>query len=362
LAGVDTLMDHSEQLILQEINKIPEGEYEAVDYIDDDGVGNGPFEVRVKVIVGKDKVTCDFTGTHSQVPGPVNSARTGLYSAARAVLLALTDPSIPANDGCFRPLEIVCPDRTIFTCERPASVSTYWETMMYAADLIWRAMAPVIPKKLPAGHFLSVCGVVLSGIHPDTGELFILVEPQAGGWGAGADKDGESGLVCVGDGETFIIPIEVCETRYGVLVDQYGFDITEGGEGEFRGGRGLIRDYRITGEEAWFTGTFGRYKYLPWGMEGGNQGSNNYTKMIFAGGKKPEVFGKTAQYHMKKGDVASLHTATGGGYGNPTKRPVDNIIDDLKNGYINTKIAKEKYGVEVDKKTFKVLKASPDRK
>jgi len=204
LAGVDTLMDHSEQLLVQEIEKIPPGVYEAVDYIDDDGIGNGPFEVRVKVTVEKDSVTCDFTGSHPQVPGPVNSARTGLHSAARAVLIALTDPSIPANDGCFRPLRIVCPDKTIFTCEKPASVSTYWETMMYAADLIWRAMAPVMPKKLPAGHFLSVCGVVLAGIHPDTGELFILVEPQAGGWGAGADKDGENGLVCVGDGETYI--------------------------------------------------------------------------------------------------------------------------------------------------------------
>jgi N-methylhydantoinase B len=362
MAGISTLMEHSEQLILNEIRKIPKGAYEAVDYIDDDGVGNGPFEVRVKVTVGEKKITCDFTGTHSQVPGPVNSARTGLYSASRAVLLSLTDPSIPVNDGCFRPLEIVCPDRTIFTCERPASVSTYWETMMYAADLVWKAMAPVMPKKLPAGHFLSVCGVVLSGIHPDTGGLFILVEPQAGGWGAGADKDGENGLVCVGDGETYIIPVEVCETRYGVIVDKYSYDITEGGEGKCRGGRGLIRDYRITADEAWFTGTFGRHKFLPWGMEGGNAGSKNYTRMIFADGKEPEVFGKTARYHMRRGDVASLHTATGGGYGDPKKRPVVLVVEDLKNGYITFEVAKEQYGVTVDETTFEVKRLSKERK
>jgi N-methylhydantoinase B len=362
MAGISTLMEHSEQLILNEIRKIPKGAYEAVDYIDDDGVGNGPFEVRVKVTVGEKKITCDFTGTHSQVPGPVNSARTGLYSASRAVLLSLTDPSIPVNDGCFRPLEIVCPDRTIFTCERPASVSTYWETMMYAADLVWKAMAPVMPKKLPAGHFLSVCGVVLSGIHPDTGGLFILVEPQAGGWGAGADKDGENGLVCVGDGETYIIPVEVCETRYGVIVDKYSYDITEGGEGKCRGGRGLIRDYRITADEAWFTGTFGRHKFLPWGMEGGNAGSKNYTRMIFADGKEPEVFGKTARYHMRREDVASLHTATGGGYGDPKKRPVVLVVEDLKNGYITFEVAKEQYGVTVDETTFEVKRLSKERK
>ncbi len=362
LAGVDTLMDHSEQLLVQEIEKIPPGVYEAVDYIDDDGIGNGPFEVRVKVTVEKDSVTCDFTGSHPQVPGPVNSARTGLHSAARAVLIALTDPSIPANDGCFRPLRIVCPDKTIFTCEKPASVSTYWETMMYAADLIWRAMAPVMPKKLPAGHFLSVCGVVLAGIHPDTRELFILVEPQAGGWGAGADKDGENGLVCVGDGETYIIPIEVCETRYGVLVDQYSYDITEGGEGSFRGGRGLVRAYRITAKEAWFTGTFGRFKYLPWGMNDGRSGSRNYTKMIFADGRQSDIFGKTAQYHMKKDDVAYLVTGTGGGYGNPLSRPVGLVIEDLKNGYIHPEIAEKRYGVKVNPATFEIMEISPERR
>jgi N-methylhydantoinase B len=316
----------------------------------------------VKVTVEKDSVTCDFTGSHPQVPGPVNSARTGLHSAARAVLIALTDPSIPANDGCFRPLRIVCPDKTIFTCEKPASVSTYWETMMYAADLIWRAMAPVMPKKLPAGHFLSVCGVVLAGIHPDTGELFILVEPQAGGWGAGADKDGENGLVCVGDGETYIIPIEVCETRYGVLVDQYSYDITEGGEGSFRGGRGLVRAYRITAKEAWFTGTFGRFKYLPWGMNDGRSGSRNYTKMIFADGRQSDIFGKTAQYHMKKDDVAYLVTGTGGGYGNPLSRPVGLVIEDLKNGYIHPEIAEKRYGVKVNPATFEIMEISPERR
>jgi N-methylhydantoinase B len=356
LRGIDTLMDHSEQLLLKELARIPKGVYEASDFIDDDGVGNGPFEVKVKVTVEESRVVCDFTGSHPQVPGPVNSARTGLHSAARAVLIALTNPSIPVNEGCFRPLEIVCPDRTIFTCEKPASVSTYWETMMYSADLIWRAMAPVMSRKLPAGHFLSVCGVVLAGIHPDTGELFILVEPQAGGWGAGEDKDGENGLVCVGDGETYIIPVEVCETRYGVLVDRYGYDIAEGGEGRFRGGRGLVRDYRITAKEAWFTGTFGRFKYLPWGMRGGNPGSRNYTRMIFADGREPLVFGKTARFHMNKGDVASLVTGTGGGYGDPKERPLERVGEDLKNGYITPEIAETHYGVRVDRDTLEAHK------
>jgi N-methylhydantoinase B len=362
LRGIEALLDYGEQLTRQELKKLPDGVYEAVDTIDDDGIGNGPFEVRVKVTVAGDRLICDFTGTHGQVPGPVNCARTGLYSAARAVLMALTDPSIPASEGCFRALEVICPDRTIFTCSRPSPVSTYWETMLYAADLIWKAMASVLPDRLPAGHFLSVCGTIVAGPHPDTGELFLLVEPQAGGWGAGADKDGENGLVCVGDGETYIIPVEVCETRYGVLVDQFGFDIADGGAGKFRGGRGLVRDYRITAKEAWFTGTFGRFKYLPWGMQGGGQGSRNYTKMIFADGREPEVFGKTAQHHMKQGDVARLITGSGGGYGNPLERPIEKVQEDVKNAYITLAQAEKEYGVSLDPVSGEVVELVGGRK
>lgn len=356
LRGIDALLDYGEELTRQEISQLPDGIYEATDDIDDDGIGNGPFGVQVKVIVDGDRMSCDFTGTHDQVPGPVNCARTGLYSAARAVLMALTDPSIPASEGCFRALDIICPDGTIFTCSRPAPVSTYWETMLYAADLIWKAMAPVLPDRLPAGHFLSVCGTVVAGLHPDTGELFLLVEPQAGGWGAGADKDGENGLVCVGDGETYVIPVEICETRYGVLVDQFGFDIADGGAGKYRGGRGLVRDYRITAEEAWFTGTFGRYKFLPWGMQNGMKGSKNFTKILFADGREPDEFGKTAQYHLKKGDVARLITGTGGGYGDPIDRPLASIQDDVKNGYITVDQAEKEYGVVLNPDTLEVDK------
>ncbi|MFB0547127.1 MAG: hydantoinase B/oxoprolinase family protein, partial [Anaerolineae bacterium] len=361
LTGIEALMDYGEEMTRKELAKLPKGEYEAVDYIDDDGVGNGPFEVRVKVTITDDEFICDFTGTHEQVPGPVNCTRTGLYSGVRSIFKALTDPSIPVNEGCFRPVKIICPDRTIFTCEKPAAVSTYWETMLYVTDLVWKAMAPIVPERLPAGHFLSVCGVVLAGLHPDSGDLFLLVEPQAGGWGAGATKDGENGLVCVGDGETYIIPVEVCETRYGVLVDQYGFDICEGGAGRFRGGRGLVRDYRITADEAWYTGTFGRFKFMPWAMEGAQEGSPNYTKIIIADGREPMVFGKTARFHLKKGDVARLITATGGGYGNPYERSIGAVQEDVKNGYITLEMAEKDYGVILDPKTLEVKGTTPER-
>jgi N-methylhydantoinase B len=130
------------------------------------------------------------------------------------------------------------------------------------------------------------------------------------------DKDGENGLVCLGDGETYVIPVEICETRYGVLVDQFALDIADGGAGRFRGGRGLVRDYRILSDSAFFTGTFGRHKYLPWGMQGGRAGSRNYSQVLYADGRASDPVGKSAQTPLKKNDVVRLVT-----HGRRLRRP-----------------------------------------
>jgi N-methylhydantoinase B len=358
--SIEALLDSGERMTRLELAKLPRGIYEAEDWIDDDGIGNGPFPVRVKITITDDEFICDFTGTHSQVPGPVNCALTGLHSGVRTMLKAITSPSIPVNEGCFRPLKIICPPRTIFTAERPAAVSTYWETMNYVTDLVWKALAPIVPDRLPAGHFLSVCGVVLAGQHPDTNELFLLVEPQAGGWGAGATKDGESGLMCVGDGETYVIPIEVAETRYGIIVDRYELDThTSAGAGRHQGGRGCIRDYRAA-VDLTLTATFGRHKYVPWGSAGGQEGSRNEVRILHADGREV-VLGKCARYPLKRGEVARLITGTGGGWGSPLERPVEAVIEDVGDGYVSLEQAKRDYGVELDPDTFDVVCLAPER-
>ncbi|MFQ5795423.1 MAG: hydantoinase B/oxoprolinase family protein [Candidatus Bipolaricaulia bacterium] len=347
LHSIERRLDETEQLVRMELKQLPKGVFEAEDFIDDDGIGHGPFPVRVRITITDDEFICDFTGSHPQVPGPVNCTFTGLTSGVRAIFRAITDPSIPTNQGAFRPLKIICPPGAIFSAQRPAPVSTNWETRLYSTDLIWKALAPHIPERLTAGHFLSVCGTILSGIHPDTDELFILVEPQAGGWGGGATKDGENGLVCVGDGETYVTPAEVAETRYGVLVDQYAFAIEDGGAGKHRGGRGLIRDYRITSEEAFLTATFGRHKFPPWGMAGGRAGSHNHVKILHKDGREV-VFGKCARYRLERGDVARLVTATGGGHGDPHEREQEKILEDLRNGYITPEQAQKEYGFRAE--------------
>ncbi len=351
-----SILDYGETLARQALALLPQGTYFAEDWMDNDGLSDSPVYVCVRVTIGRDAFVVDFTGSSPQVAGPINCTRTRLHSACRTIFKAITDPTPPVNDGWFRPVNVICPDGTVFTARRPAPVSTYWETGAYAVDLLWHALFPVLPDRLTAGHHLSVCGTLIAGFN-DAGERFILVEPQAGGWGAGATKDGENGLVPVGDGETYIIPVEICETRYPILVDQFTFNETPAGHGRYRGGLGLIRDYRLLADEALLTTTFGRHKYPPWGTNGGSDGSPNGVKVFRSQQPEPDLWrGKIARHVLRRGDVVRLVTGVGGGYGPPHQRPVNAVVDDVKNGYVSLAWAEKIYGVQLDPETLSVIK------
>jgi N-methylhydantoinase B len=334
----------SERLARASLAALPHGVYEAEDFLDDDGVGSGPIPIRVRVSLAPDGVVVDFTGSSPQVRGPVNSTWSGLVSGVRTVFKAITDPSEPPSDAWFRPLLIVAPVGSVFNASRPAPVAAYFEATEAASDLIWKALAPAIPS-LTAGSFVSVCATAVALTHPDTGEPTILVEPQAGGWGASATQDGEHGLVSVGDGETYVIPIEVCEQRYGVRVERFGLDVVDGaGTGRRRGGRGLVREYRILSDEARLTVAYGRHRFPPWGAAAGGEGSVNYIEVVPADGSAPVRFGKAASMPLRHGDLIRLVTGTGGGHGDPREREAELVARDLADGIITEHDARDVYG------------------
>ncbi len=331
------------------VQQIPYGSYYAEDWIDDDGIGEQPLHVCVRVVVDEQGFTADFTGAPPQTIGPINTTRVGLEVSCREIFKAIVAPHEPNNEGLFDPLRVVCPDGTIFTARRPAPVSIYWETGAYASELIWRALYPVASDRLPVGHSLSVCGTILSGIDGERGP-FVLVEPQAGGWGATCNRDGESGLVVAGDGETYVMPVEVCEQRYPVLVEQYRFNTGPAGAGQFRGGFGLVRDYRILCARAELTATFGRHRFPPWGYAGGASGSPNTIEIYYDSdsvdvGKPTLRAGKLARCPLRRHDLVRLITGVGGGYGDPLTRDVQRVWEDVRNEFLRPEEAASVYGV-----------------
>ncbi|TCP29583.1 N-methylhydantoinase B [Scopulibacillus darangshiensis] len=359
-SAIELMLDQGEQLARNELKKLPKGSFSASSFIEDDGNGDGPFEIKVNVTINDDHFICDFRGSHPQVPLPVNCSYYALIAGVRAIFLAIISPSKNVNDGIFRPLKVITDEGSIISAGRPAPVSMNWEGRLGGADLIWKALAPELPDRLSAGHLLSVCSVTLSGKNPSNDEPFLVVEPSVGGWGASQGQDGARGQFCIGDGETYNVPVEVAETRYGILIDEYSLHCDSAGAGEYIGGSGVIRSYRALSDNQTITTMFGRHQFAPWGLNGGEDGSPNNVYFRKANGETAGPFGMTTRYPLNKGDVVQLVTATGGGYGHPFNRPAKQVADDVKNGYISLEHAQETFGVVIDPESFDVIKLLRD--
>ncbi|MBC6426506.1 MAG: hydantoinase B/oxoprolinase family protein [Ekhidna sp.] len=338
----EDFLHYGEKMCLEALRSIPSGVYEGESAIEDNGFGEGPFPLKAKVTVTNSEFIVDFNGSHPQVRGATNLSFSGLVTGCRSLFKAITTPGMNANGGAFRPMRVICDPGTIVSAENPTAVSVYYEVLISSIDLIWKILAPLIPDKLPAGHLRSVCATFISGIHPETNQFYIQAEPLAGGWGASSVHDGNRGQLSCGSGESYNIPIEIREMRYGIQVEQYAFHNEGGGYGEFQGGNGQYLDFKIVSDGAHITAAFLGAQTKTWGMKEGHDGSFNYFKIIRKDGKE-ERHSLATNIYLEKGDIVRCVTATGGGYGSPLKRPNSKIELDIKNGYITSDQAREFY-------------------
>lgn len=351
LRSMERLMDQGEMAARARLAEMPKGVFEAEEFMDDDGHGN-LVRIKVKVTITDSEFIADFTGSSPQVASPVNTGYSSLCAGVKVAYMSIVNPGLAVNDGVFRLMQVISEDHSVLMCDAPAPTSCYYESMLYALDTIWKALAPVFPEYLGAGHMLSVCAVILSGLHHKSGQPFLIVEPTGGGWGASRGKDGEVGQFCVGDGETYNVPIEMAESRYGIRIDEYSLNTDGKGAGEFRGGSGCVRTYRAMTDGQMFSASFGRNKFPAWGADGGEDGSYNYFEFIRTDGTREGPMGITARTILNKNDVARMVTCTGGGYGTPKKRDPKRVVSDVRSGYITADQAEMDYGVVVDPGTF----------
>lgn len=362
LAAIDDYLDYGRELVADAVADLPNGVYHAQDYIDDDGVTDDPVHCEVEVTITDETVTLDFTGTDECTVGPINSPYPATVSDLRAFFQAITLPQADTNEGFFDPLEIVIPEGTVFNATKPAAIGTDWEGSAMAAELPWKALAPHLPEKLAAGHFASVCATIVGGRDERHDEDFLVIEPQPGGWGASPGRDGADVVVCSGDGDTLEMPVEVMETRFPILFDAYRLNTPQKcGHGEFRGGTGLVQDYRMyRTSDAFLTASFGRSKFPPWGIEGGQDGNGNHIEIHRRDGST-ERHHKVSTYGLEDGEVARLVTSAGGGYGDPLKRDPERVLEDYRDDYVTAEIAREVYGVVVDEEAGAVDRDATER-
>jgi N-methylhydantoinase B len=340
LAALSLFMDHGEQVSLRALERLPKGRFTLAEEQDDGRVYN------VSVEIGDDSFVVDLRENPDQDPFSANLGHDASMIAAQMIFKNATDPNGAANGGSFRPLTLLTRRGSIFDADEPAAFGIYAETVVRLYDLIWRCLAPHVRGGLPAGHYASVCGTFIGGRHPDTGRHFTVVEPQLGGWGASADADGNSAMFTGVHGDTFNCPAEIAEARYGLFVEQLALSPAEGGAGEHRGGKGIVLDYRVRSDGLFFTCAYTRSVQRPWPLEGGCEGSRNYVELIRRGGTREEHAIATA-LELNEGDLIRIHTANGGGYGDPRRRPAAKVREDLRDGLITEAEAVSTYGHEV---------------
>lgn len=337
VAAMAHFMDYGEQVARRALQELPKGRF-TLEEEQDSGV-----VYRVTVEITDDAFIVDLTDNPDQDTGPHNACRDGSMIAAQMVFKNVTDPYGATNDGTFRPLELRTCAGSVFDAQPPAAFAIYYEVEIRLYDLIWRCLAPHLEGRLPAGNFSSICATIVFGLHPDTNRHFTIIEPQLGGWGASARGDGNSAIFSGFHGETYNCPAEVAETRYGLFVDRLALNDAPGGEGEHRGGKGIVLEYRVRMDGTHLTCAYSRFKHPPWAIAGGLEGSPNYVEVLRRDGTS-EVHAIITGLRLEQDDVIRVVTGNGGGYGDPRNRSPETIADDLQNGYLTPERAREVYG------------------
>ncbi len=230
---------------------------------------------------------------------------------------------------------------------------------MTIVDTVFKALAPAIPDRVIAGHHADLLVAQFHGINPRTSEFFIgNFGPLGGGWGAKRAEDGVSGTVCINDGDTHNSPNEQIEAKFPLVVERYALVPDSGGAGRHRGGLGVERVVRARTDITLNT-QIERAHCRPWGLNGGLDGKGNAVALRLGAHWKTDFpNAKVLVAQVKTGDAFRLRSGGGGGYGSPLARPVEDVREDVRQGYVSVHEAAEFYGVVVDAKTFAVNEAA----
>ncbi len=351
---VHDLMDYSEARMRAEIKSFPDGHYGFEDYIEDDGIEDKEYKIRVTVHVQGDEVVIDYTGSSPQAKGPINATLGVAWSASYNAMLNLTDPSIPKNSGCFRPIRIVAPAGTVMNVNYPgSSVGGNTETHPLIVACILGAMSEAAPDRVMASEGTTHGCFVFGGWDEVNDEPFGAFDFTYVGYGARSFADGNDATDSI-NGNCANTPTEVFETRFPWIVEEYALRQDSGGAGEHRGGLSISKTMLSTGPVT-ISQMTNKHKRRAWGLKGGKEGVCGATLYLQTNGNRwqtiSEAFGKISpskysNVPIKPGERVSVKAPGGGGYGDPKKRDRRAIVDDVVDGFISREKAKADYGFD----------------
>ena len=300
LAAFDEVISYTERRTREVIRDLPDGEYRAEDFMEGDGTADEDIPIRVKVRIKDDSMSIDFSGTSSAVRGNVNCPFAVTRSACYFALRVLLPEDVPANAGTYAPLDITAPKGSLVNAQSPSAVvAGNVETSSRIADTVLSALSGAAP--LPAQGQGTMNNLVIGGAG------WTYYETIGGGQGASHKGPGPSG-VHVGMSNTLNTPTEAFELEYPMRVERYELLYGSGGEGKHRGGDGIVRSVRVL-EPTSLSLLPDRRRHPPRGANGGGPGKVGENFL------NEEKLPPKVSRELKAGDVVTVRTPGGGGYG-----------------------------------------------
>jgi len=338
----DELIAYTERWTDREIRQLPEGVYEVVGFRDDDGFTDEPIRLELKLEIKNGHVTLDPTGSSPQRASPMNCIRAMAMTAPAFIVKCLIDDRVPVNDGFLKRIHTVGEDGLICTAARPAAVVGGWETVFRMTELLWLALHPVLPDRVPAAGKGIIVNIGFGGQDPLKGEYFCYMETIGGGNGARPTKDGPD-AVQTSIHNTENAPIEEVEINYPIRFKRYELITDSCGAGKYRGGMGIRRDFTFPFADCSFTVLSDGRKFAPWGLAGGHDARPAH--FIFdPEGENLDLPSKITM-QVPKGGCVRVETPGGGGFGDPQQRNSEATNRDLRDEKISQKTARETYGI-----------------
>jgi N-methylhydantoinase B len=342
-ATMEELLEYTERRTRAELAALPHGVYEAEGFVDNDGYTDEPVRLHARIEISDDGVRFDTAGSDPQRRAPVNSTYAMTFSACAYALKCLIDPDLPVNDGFYRLVSMHAPEGTVTNCTWPAPVVGGWETQTRLVDVLFLALLPAFPERLPAGTKAMMCQAGFGSLDVEAGTYICFYDTFAGGYGARYASDGPDAVQTHGQ-NTENAPVEETELNYPVRIDGLALVENSEGPGRFRGGLGLRKDYRFDLHTT-FTILADRDRSGPWGVFGGHAGRVAEYVHIRDGVER-RLSSKTT-LDLVPGDVISVRTCGGGGYGPPPERDPERVHRDVLQGKVSAERAREIYKVAI---------------
>jgi N-methylhydantoinase B len=342
-ATMEELLEYTERRTRAELEQLPHGVYEAEGFVDNDGYTDEPVRLQARIEIGPDGIHFSTAGSDPQRRAPVNSTYAMTFSACAYALKCLIDPDLPVNDGFYRLVSVDAPAGTVTNCTWPAPVVGGWETQTRLVDVFFHALLPAFPERLPAGTKAMMCQAGFGSLDVESATYTCFYDTFAGGYGGRHASDGPDAVQAHGQ-NTENAPVEETELNYPVRIETLALVEDSDGPGRFRGGLGLRKDYRFDLYTT-FTILADRDKAGPHGVFGGHPGRVAEYVHI-RDGVETRLSSKTT-LDLVPGDVISVRTCGGGGYGPPEQRDPERVLRDVLEGKVSAERARALYKVAI---------------